>query len=284
MSPRTPGLILRTRAILHSAASTVLGSGMSVRILGRAGRTLVALAVLGHAALVVLVLLASAVLSRVNPPVTALMAWRRLTIGQRIEARHFVPLARIPRAARDMVVRLEDFSFFRHHGIDLGAIRDAYLINKSIGYTLYGGSTIPQQLARNLLLTPRKTYFRKYLEAIIAVEMDLLLSKDRILELYLNNIEWGKGLFGIGSAALHYYGAPVGSLSVDQQRRLVTILTNPLRYSVSTFPRSRQMAARYRYLVSRFADPSDAPPVSEEPPAGAQEGVPGPGGPESASP
>jgi monofunctional biosynthetic peptidoglycan transglycosylase len=205
-----------------------------------------------------------------NPPFTALMAWRRLTAGQKIGATRFVPLRQIPRPARDMVVRLEDFRFWSHRGIDLGAIRDAYLVNRSIGYTLYGGSTIPQQLARNLFLTPRKTYFRKYIEALIAVEMDLLLSKERILELYLNNIEWGKGVFGIGAASQHYFGTRPGNLSVDQQRRLITILTSPLRFGPTTFMKSRQMAARYRYLVSRFPDPSDAPaPAAAEGPGDA---------------
>jgi monofunctional biosynthetic peptidoglycan transglycosylase len=232
---------------------------MPLRILGRFLRSLLILVVAGHAALFVFVLLASAVLSAANPPFTALMAWRKLTAGQQIGATRFVPLRQIPRPARDMVVRLEDFRFWSHRGIDLGAIRDAYLVNRSIGYTLYGGSTIPQQLARNLFLTPRKTYFRKYVEALIALEMDLLLSKERILELYLNNIEWGKGVFGIGAAAQHYFGTKAASLSVDQQRRLITILTSPLRFGPTTFMRSRQMAARYRYLVSRFPDPSDAP-------------------------
>lgn len=250
------------RSLLSEAARTILRGGMPRRILGRLFRTLLALVLVGHATLALVVLLASAGLSLANPPVTALMVYRTLTVGQKIGATRFVALRQIPRPARDMVVRLEDLHFYRHRGIDLGAIRDAYLINKSIGTTLYGGSTIPQQLARNLFLTPRKTYFRKYLEALIAIEMDLLLSKDRILELYLNNIEWGKGVFGIGAAAQHYYGVRPGSLSVDQQRRLITILTNPLRYNVHTFTKSRQMAARYRYLVSRYADPSDAPPPS----------------------
>jgi monofunctional biosynthetic peptidoglycan transglycosylase len=229
------------------------------RLPGRLARVLLACFLLGHAALAVFVLFASIALARWNPPVTALMVYRRLTAGQKTVAMRFVPLRQIPRSARDMVVRLEDFKFFQHGGIEFGAIRDAYLVNKSIGYTLYGGSTIPQQLARNLFLTPRKIYLRKYVEALIAVEMDLLLSKNRILELYLNNIEWGRGVYGIGAAALHYYGTGIGNLSVDQIRRLVTIITNPLRYNVDTFTRSRQMAARYRYLVSRFADPSDAP-------------------------
>lgn len=281
MFPRTSALVPRARAVLQRAASTLFGGGMPVRILGRTARALAALVVLGHAALAVFVLLASAVLSRANPPFTALMAYRKLTVGQAIEARRPVPLARMPRAAREMVVRLEDFRFYSHRGIDLGAIRDAYLVNRSIGYTLYGGSTIPQQLARNLFLTPRKTYFRKYLEALIAVEMDLLLSKQRILELYLNNIEWGKGVFGIGAAAHHYYGTQPARLTVDQQRRMVAILTNPLRYNVNTFMKSRQMAARYRYLVSRFVDPADAPLPAprEEGPPGAETRQPDPGQP-----
>jgi monofunctional biosynthetic peptidoglycan transglycosylase len=147
--------------------------------------------------------------------------------------------------------------------VDLGAIRDAWTINSSIGRTVVGGSTIPMQLARNLFLTPRKTYFRKYVEAIIAVEMDLILPKDRILELYLNCIEWGKGIFGIGAASAYYYKTGVGNLSLDEMRRLATIITNPLLYNVQTFHESAQMAERYAYLVSRFPDPSAEPTGSE---------------------
>jgi hypothetical protein len=121
------------------------------------------------------------------------------------------------------------------------------------------------QLARNLFLTPRKTYFRKYMEALIALEMDLVMPKDRILELYLNYIEWGKGIFGIGAASSHYYGAGVGALGLDELRRLVTIITNPLRYDVQTFYRSAQMAQRYAFLESRFPDPSAEPAGTEEP-------------------
>ncbi|MCX7040500.1 MAG: transglycosylase domain-containing protein [Spirochaetes bacterium] len=247
--------------LLRDVGRTLLADGVLRRLLGRLVRVLAACFLLGHAALALFVLLASIVLSRGNPPVTALMVYRRLTVGQKTAETRFVPLRQIPRSARDMVVRLEDFKFYQHGGIDLGAIRDAYLVNTSIGYTLYGGSTIPQQLARNLFLTPRKTYLRKYVEALIAVEMDLLLTKNRILELYLNNIEWGRGVYGIGAAALHSYGTGIGNLSLDRIRRLVTIITNPLRYNVDTFTRSRQMAARYRYLVSRFPDPIDAPRV-----------------------
>jgi monofunctional biosynthetic peptidoglycan transglycosylase len=229
------------------------------RVLGKLARTALWLAVLGHAALFLVVLVASLVLLRVNPPVTALMLYREITTHQKAQPVRFVPLGQIPVAERTMVVRLEDFRFYGHAGVDLGALRDAWLINASIGRTAVGGSTIPMQLARNLFLTPRKTYFRKYLEALIALEMDLVMPKDRILELYLNCIEWGKGVFGIGAASAHYYGAGVGSLDIDQMRRLATIITNPLRFNVETFAASRQMAERYAYLVSRFPDPNAEP-------------------------
>jgi monofunctional biosynthetic peptidoglycan transglycosylase len=242
------------------------------RVFGKALRWLLWLVVLGHAALCVLILLASVALLRVNPPVTALMAYRRLTTHEASRPIRYVPLRQIPPVFRAMVVRLEDMHFYQHPGVDLGALRDALSINAAIGRTAVGGSTIPMQLARNFFLTPRKTYFRKYLESIIALEMDLILPKSRILELYLNSIEWGKGVFGVGAASSASYGTSVASLSLDQMRRLAAIITNPLRYTVETFSLSPQMAERYNYLVSRFPDPEAAPaeqgavaPIPDEP-------------------
>jgi monofunctional biosynthetic peptidoglycan transglycosylase len=229
------------------------------RIAGKLARVLIGLVVLGHAALIILILFASLALLKINPTVTALMVYRGITVHQKSRPIHFVPLRQIPRVARTMVIRLEDYRFYRHGGVDLGAIRDAWKINAAIGRTAVGGSTIPMQLARNLFLTPRKTYLRKYLEAVIAVEMDLVLPKDRILELYLNCIEWGKGVFGIGAASTYYYKSGVGNLGLDEIRRLVTIITNPLRYNVQTYSKSHQMAERYAYLLSRFPDPSSEP-------------------------
>jgi monofunctional biosynthetic peptidoglycan transglycosylase len=241
-----------------------------------------------HIVLFILVLIASLALLHLNPRVTALMVWRDVTVHQRAERVRFVPLYRIPLVARRMVIRLEDYHFYSHIGIDLGAIRDAYLIDRSIGYPLYGGSTIPQQLARNLFLTPRKTYLRKYTEALIAIEMDTFVPKNRLLELYLNLIEWGKGVYGIGTASYYYYGTNVANLSLDELRRLVTIITNPLRFNVSTFQRSRQMQERYDYLLSRFPDPQ-AEPTEPGPPLGLPDQSPGgpgqpPPGPEQQTP
>ncbi len=231
------------------------------RIAGKLLRALLALAIVGHAVLIFVILIASLALLRWNPPVTALMMYRSATAHQKSQPIRFVPLRQIPRVARSMVIRLEDYRFYEHRGVDFGALRDAWKINESIGRTAVGGSTIPMQLARNLFLTPRKTYFRKYVESIIAMEMDLILPKDRILELYLNCIEWGKGVFGIGAASVYYYKTGVGGLGLDQMRRLVTIITNPLRFNVQTFPRSAQMTERYAYLVSRFPYPAAEPPA-----------------------
>jgi membrane peptidoglycan carboxypeptidase len=243
-------------------------------MVGMLARSLLAALALGHAALIVAVLFTSLVLLRWNPPFTALMVYRRITAHQSSQPIRFVPLRQIPRVARTMVVRLEDYRFYQHPGVDLGALRDALMINASIGRTVVGGSTIPMQLARNLFLTPRKTYFRKYIEAIIALEMDLILPKDRILELYLNCIEWGKGVFGIGTAAAYYYHTGVADLSLDELRRLVTIITSPLRYNVETFGKSRQMVERYNYLVSRFPDPAvEAPAEEASAPAPADEAL-----------
>jgi monofunctional biosynthetic peptidoglycan transglycosylase len=246
------------------------------RAAGKLARFALQAFILGHVILLAVVLLSSLVLLKANPRHTALMLWRQVTAGVHAPAIRFTPLVQIPRPARDMVVRLEDGHFWTHPGIRLGAIRDAYRINRNIGYALYGGSTITQQLARNIFLTPRKTYFRKYLEALAALGMDLVLPKARILELYLNVIEWGRGTFGITAAAARTYGVRPSALGLDQQRRLIAVLPNPLRYDVSTLLGSRQLAIRYEYLLTRFpaaGSAVDAGASVDEPPAPAGEPV-----------
>jgi monofunctional biosynthetic peptidoglycan transglycosylase len=237
---------------LRAGAAWVGERARPARAAGKLARFVLYGFILGHVLLLAIVLLSSLVLLKANPRHTALMLWRRVTAGVHSPAIRFTTLREIPRPVRDMAVRLEDWHFWTHPGIDLGAIREAYLVNRNIGYALYGGSTITQQLARNLFLTPRKTYFRKYLEALTALAMDLVLPKTRILELYLNVVEWGKGTFGIRAAAARYYGMPPSALGLDQQRRLIAVLPNPIRYDVSTLLGSRQLAIRYEYLVSRF--------------------------------
>lgn len=191
----------------------------------------------------------------VDPPITALMMHRALVAGHSLRALRPVPLESLPRSVPRMFVKVEDYVFYEHFGIDWKAIRDAWAINRRLGYVYYGGSTITQQLARTLFLVPDRTYLRKYLEALASLEIELLLPKQRILELYVNTIEFGRGVFGIEAAARHYYGRSARNLSRDQYRRLVTIIASPLKYGVNSFTRSRALAERYRYLCSAFPDP-----------------------------
>ncbi len=178
------------------------------------------------------------------------MAYRH----QKHQPIHFISLKKIPLTMRRMVVQLEDYHFYNEGGIDLAAIKEAYRLDKIVGYNLRGASTITQQLVRNLFLTPRKTYVRKYIEACMAVEMSCIVPKNRILELYLNCIEWGKGIYGISAAAQYYYQTTISDLSLDEQRRLASIITNPRCFGVYTLEDSEQMKERYDFLIDRYPD------------------------------
>jgi monofunctional biosynthetic peptidoglycan transglycosylase len=216
----------------------------------KAAKMFVLLLVSFHIILFLFMFVASLVLLHTNPKNTALMSYRH----QKHQPIHFVPLKKIPLTMRRMIVQLEDYHFYNEGGIDLGAIREAYRLDKLVGYNLRGASTITQQLVRNLFLTPRKTYVRKYIEACMAIEMSWIVPKSRVLELYLNCIEWGKGIYGIGAAAQYYYQTTVPDLSIDQQRRLASIITNPRRFNVDTLENSEQMRERYDFLMERYPD------------------------------
>ena len=183
----------------------------------------------------------------VDPPVTALMLLRKFE-GVKVAPSHPLPYEKIPNFAKKAVVYLEDHEFWTHHGVIFGAIRDAWEANQRAGKVERGGSTITQQLARNLFLIPERLYLRKALEAATALILELLLTKQRILELYLNHIEWGPGVFGIEAGARYQFGTGVRNLDVDQLSRLEVIITNPITYNVKTFSRNRGMEARYEAL------------------------------------
>ncbi len=206
---------------------------------------------IAHVGIALLIACYTLLFAFVTPGINSLMIYRSLLQGQHLRPITPVPLSQIPVSDRNMFVLLEDGHFYKHHGIDLGAIREAYQINRRAGYFVRGASTIDQQLARTLFLTMDKNYYRKYLEAFIAVEMDALLPKDRILELYLNSIEWGPGVFGIGQASLYQYGKPFPKLTADQVRRLAAILPSPLHYTVNTFMRDAGLYDRYQFLLDR---------------------------------
>lgn len=222
-----------------------------LQVLMKAAKMFVMLLVGFHVLLFLFTFVASLVLLHTNPKNTALMTYRH----QKHQPIHFVSLKKIPLTMRRMVVQLEDYHFYNEGGIDLAAIKEAYRLDKMVGYNLRGASTITQQLVRNLFLTPRKTYVRKYTEAFMAIEMSWILPKSRVLELYLNCIEWGKGIYGIGTASSYYYQTTVPDLSLDQQRRLASIITNPRRFNVDTLENSEQMKERYDFLMDKYPDP-----------------------------
>ena len=129
---------------------------------------------------------------------------------------------------RRAVVVAEDSSFWEHQGFDWESLRAAWEKNRAQGNYTVGGSTITQQLAKNLYLSPSKSLTRKAREAILAWRLERNLSKARILELYLNVVEWDEGVFGAEAAALNYYKTSVTSLSRQQAATLAALLPGPL--------------------------------------------------------
>lgn len=146
---------------------------------------------------------------------------------------YFVHIADIPSYVYGAVVVSEDAGFFGHKGVEFKEIESAIIDNiESDRPYLRGGSTITQQLAKNLFLGREKTLLRKMKELLLAIELDATLSKERILEIYLNGIEWGPEIFGIGAASQHYFGKAPSELRPIEAAYLASIIPNPSRYYV----------------------------------------------------
>lgn len=143
----------------------------------------------------------------------------------------FVPLDEIPPVVRQAVIVAEDKYFYQHPGFSIPAIVAAFVANLREGDLVYGGSTITQQLVKNSLLTPQKSFMRKYQELVLAQELERRYSKDEILEMYLNSVYFGEGAFGIDSAADVYFGTTAQELNVAQASMLAGLLTAPSFYS-----------------------------------------------------
>jgi monofunctional glycosyltransferase len=187
-----------------------------------------------------------------DPPVTVLMAYRKWGYGWTVQEPKPLPLKKVPAYLRSMLVAVEDGKFYQHHGLDFEAFARAREINARLGRPLYGGSTLTMQVARTLFLVPVKSYARKYLEVLTALELEALLSKSRILELYFGYAEWGKGIFGVERAARADFGESVTALGRDQAARLVALLSSPIKYKPNTLEKSGILRERYRYLSKRF--------------------------------
>ena len=157
--------------------------------------------------------------------------WQRAGKKYRIR-QAWVPLSRVSPYLIKAVLIAEDDKFWSHEGFDYEAIQKA--IEKDVRAKKFklGGSTISQQLAKNLFLSPSKNPVRKIWEAVITYRMERVLSKKRILELYLNVAEWGdSGIFGIEAASMHYYGKHASELGPGEAARLAAILPNPRKYN-----------------------------------------------------
>ncbi|HNX25287.1 MAG TPA: biosynthetic peptidoglycan transglycosylase [Spirochaetota bacterium] len=189
----------------------------------------------------------------VDPPFTTLQAYRFVFNGYSSKKHYDIPIKSISRKYQRLVVSTEDPNFYRHYGIDTGAIATAIQVNMKYGKKLSGASTITQQLTRTLFLFPDKLYIRKYLETIAAITIDAIMPKTRILELYFNYAEWGRGIYGIQSASYYYYGTPLQRISEDQAIRLITLLPSPCKYSPETFEKRKRLNKRYNSLNDRLS-------------------------------
>jgi monofunctional biosynthetic peptidoglycan transglycosylase len=196
-------------------------------------------------------------LRRKNPKKTAMMEYRQeeaLRKGKKYGIiQNWVPYGSISPYLVKAVIIGEDDKFWHHEGFDYEAIEKAIEKDIRSGKFKAGGSTITQQLAKNLYLSPSKNPLRKIREAVIAGRLESSLSKRRILELYLNTAEWGEGIFGIEAASRHYYGQPASELGPEEAARLAAVLPNPRKYS--PLDDSRYVDARaeviYRIMVKR---------------------------------
>jgi monofunctional biosynthetic peptidoglycan transglycosylase len=191
-------------------------------------------------------------LYRVGQPVSTLMLWRWAT-GARV-ARTFVPIAGIAPALPLAVIVAEDGRFCSHHGVDFGEIRAALTEAEDLD-DLRGGSTITQQTAKNLFLWPGRSFVRKALELPLALWIDLVLPKRRILEIYLNIAEWGPGgEFGAEAGARFAFNKSARDLTAREAALLAAVLPNPLRRSArQPSVGVRRLAGIYAARAARFA-------------------------------
>ncbi len=207
-----------------------------------------------------------AVMARVSPESTTFErseAWRIINTKNRLPWRQdWVPYAQISNHLKRAVIASEDDIFVQHDGVQWDAIEKAWAKNakaelqaskKAQGKTtpkIVGGSTITQQLAKNLFLSGERTFIRKGQEFVLTLMLEGLLSKQRILEIYLNHVEWGEGIFGAEAAAQHYFQKPASQLTPWEAGRLAVMLPRPKHYQ--KFPQSEYLSGRTEIILMRM--------------------------------
>jgi monofunctional biosynthetic peptidoglycan transglycosylase len=200
-------------------------------------------------------------LATTNPETTAFMKLREreaAAAGRRVRhAQRWVPYSRISLNLRKAVLAAEDSAFFDHDGIDIAEIKKSIQTSIEKGESLRGASTITQQLAKNLYLSPSRDPLRKVKELMITWRLETALSKARIFEIYLNVIEWGDLVWGAEAASRTYFGVPASALSREQAALLAGAIINPRVYSPAN-PRGR-LLRRQQIILARM--PGYEPPV-----------------------
>jgi monofunctional biosynthetic peptidoglycan transglycosylase len=213
-----------------------------------------------------------------NPETTAFIQRRAAEAARRgkafVKRQQYVPYSRISPSLKRAVLVTEDSAFWQHEGIDLDQIKESLEVNLERMEFARGASTVTQQLAKNLYLSPSKNPVRKLRELLIARRLEAVLSKRRILELYLNVIEWGDGIFGAEAASRAYFGTPAAALGPQESALLAAALVNP-RLLDPGHPSGR-LLRRQRMVLRRMGRvlpppdrslPASSPPLMPPPPA-----------------
>jgi monofunctional biosynthetic peptidoglycan transglycosylase len=213
-------------------------------------------------------------LARTNPTVTAFMAIREAEAAStpgsaRRRAHRWVPYSGISPHLKRAVLVAEDSAFWEHEGIDLEQIKQSIQSGLEQGTAIRGASTITQQLAKNLYLSPSRDPLRKLRELVIARRLEASLPKARIFEIYLNVIEWGDGIWGAEAAARAYFGVPASALTREQAALLAGAIINPRRYSPARPP--ARLLRRQQIILARMGSVEPPPPVPSAPGAVAEE-------------
>ena len=220
---------------------------------GGVARTVLGFAMALAAAFYGLCLFGLVALRWIDPPTTAVQAERRVRawiLRRPYEKRYeFEPLSRISPDLQHAVIAAEDGRFYQHHGVDWQEVQKVVDQDVEKGRLGRGGSTITQQLVKNLFLSTSRSVVRKAVELPLALAAEVILSKRRILELYLNAIEWGPGIYGAEAASRAWYGIPASRVNREQAARLAALIPSPLRrkpgrmnaYSTEIQRRMRQM-------------------------------------------
>lgn len=197
-------------------------------------------------------------------PYTPLMAIRSIEGDSKYTTRHqWVPIEEISPYLQLAVICAEDQTFLSHSGFDRQAIEKAWENNEK-GKKVRGGSTISQQTAKNVFLWPGRNWFRKGLEAYFTLLIEVLWSKERTLEVYLNSIEMGDGVFGAEAASRHWFKKPASKLSSQNAAAIAAILPNPVRYSAN--PPGPYVQKRTQWILRqmRYFGPFDIKKAQKE--------------------